>query len=81
VQDMREQLVDRYVAWLQVLLSAAADPVPPRPGDVVLASRDYTGEHPGTETVRLDLPADEMPVAPATRAALIALTDRTAASR
>ncbi|WFE41071.1 hypothetical protein [Micromonospora sp. WMMD998] len=80
-QDTREQLVDRYVAWLHVLLSASADPVPPRPADVVLASRDYAAEHPGVETLRLDLPAGEMPTAPVTRAALIALVDPTAALR
>ncbi|WP_405090038.1 hypothetical protein OG767_20450 [Micromonospora sp. NBC_01392] len=80
-QDTREQLVDRYVAWLHVLLSASADPVPPRPADVVLASRDYPGEHPGVETLRLDLSADEMPTAPATRAALSALAEPTAVAR
>ncbi|WBB75650.1 hypothetical protein O7602_09155 [Micromonospora sp. WMMD1128] len=80
-QDTREQLVDRYVAWLHVLLSASADPVPPRPADVVLASRDYTAEHPGVETLRLDLSAGEMPTAPVTRAALMALVDPTAALR
>ncbi|GAB3058928.1 hypothetical protein [Micromonospora schwarzwaldensis] len=80
-QDTREQLVDRYVAWLHVLLSASADPVPPRPADVVLASREYAGEHPGVETLRLDLSADEVPTAPATRAALLALTEPTAVAR